>query len=376
MTQAWAEELAAGGDPDLVAAALRLAASAWVTPERIRRAVEDCLERGSAGAADVLAALEHGAGGDHALADGKAVAAVAMQLLEQQAVLRVVDGVGYPSKLADAWPELGAPLWVFLQAPNGTLPQGPAVAIVGSRHPTLDGLETARELARLLVGSGVTIVSGMARGIDQAGHLAAVRAGGATVGVLGTGFGVDYPSRDGPVRDAVAAAGGLVTELVPGTPPHKASFLWRNRIIAGLADATVVVEGQARSGSLQTARLAAAQGRDVWAVPGSVRSPNSRAPLDLIRDGATPLTRLEDALDLLGLSPPAAPGEPQQIRIPAVSGPGAAVLPLLGTVPASATTLAAATGLPLPQILAAVGELAGAGLAAATPRGIVRVRPT
>ena len=288
------------------------------------------------------------------------------------AVVHVVGTGGYPRRLADAWPELGAPLWIFAIHPGAGLPDRPTAAVVGTRHPTLDGTRTAQELGRLLARAGVTVVSGMARGIDQAAHAGALEAGGRTVGVLGTGFGVDYPRHDGPMRDAVAASGGLVSELLPGTPPRKPSFLWRNRIIAGLADVTVVVEGRDGSGALQTARMAAAQGRDVLAVPGPVRAPTSRAPLDLIRDGAQPMTRLEDVLDVLGV----ASASPTRASAPQpetdLSEAARSVLPLLGAVPAASDALAAATRQPLPAVLAALTELARCGLAVTTPRGVVR----
>jgi DNA processing protein len=373
----WATQLAAGGCEESTVRAVRLAATPSITPERIRKAVEQRLDRPPVGAADVMAVLEREAGPE--LADDAATAGAANRLRAHGAVVRVVGHAGYPTRLDNAWPELGAPLWIFVKAPGDVLPETPAVAIVGTRQPTLDGTKTAGDLAHLLARHGVTVVSGMARGIDQAGHLGALRAGGATVGVLGSGFGVDYPYRDGPVRDAVAASGGLVTELLPGTRPQKRSFLWRNRIIAALADITVVVEGRAQSGALHTARMAAAQGRDVMAVPGSVSAPSSRAPLDLIRDGAIPVTRLDDVVALLGLtgrSDTAVPEHPTQLTLPpAVSETARDILRLLGAVPAPPRSLAAAVHQPIGAVLAAVSELTGHGLAAVTPRGVVIRQP-
>ena len=373
MTEDWAAALSAGANPSLVARAVRLAATPWVTPERIRRAVVECLDRDVVDAQRVMAALEAQAGPGRGLATDSEVDGAARSLSGTGATVHVVGEPGYPSRLADAWPELGAPLWMFVLSPGGLLPAGPTAAVVGTRHPTLDGARTARELGALLASAGATVVSGMARGIDQAGHMGALEAGGRTVAVLGAGFGVDYPRRDGPLRDAIAASGGLVSELLPGTPPKKPSFLWRNRIISGLADVTVVVEGRSGSGALQTARLAASQGRDVLAVPGPVRAPTSRAPLDLIRDGAQPITRLEDVLDVLGLT--AGPsGEVPKATLAGLSPVARQLLPLLGAVPASAGTLAAAARCPVPSAMAAIGELTGRGLAAMTPRGVVRDR--
>lgn len=370
---AWAAHLAGEADPALVARCVRLAATPWVTPDRVRSAVARCLDEAVVDAERVVGALEHQRDAHRELASTSVVEAAARSLLDHGAVVLVAGCAGYPPRLADAWPELGAPLWIFAVHPGASLPGGPTAAVVGTRHPTLDGARTASELGALLARSGATVVSGMARGIDQAAHGGALAAGGRTIGVLGTGFGVDYPRRDGPIRDAVAASGGLVSELLPGTPPRKPSFLWRNRIISALADVTVVVEGREGSGALQTARMAAAQGRDVLAVPGPVRAPTSRAPLDLIRDGAGTVTRLTDVLDVLGVAASAA-GDPcgNPTAAPDLSDAAAQVLSLLGAVPADSGALAAATRQPVPAVMAALAELRRRGLAVVTPRGVVR----
>jgi DNA processing protein len=374
----WAGELSAGADPDLVERVLRLAAAPWVHPERLRGAVEANLDRPCVRVEDVIAGLE--AAGDarsRPLPRRAQVREVALALLRHGARMAIVGQPGYPRRLADAWPELGAPLWLFLRAPEARLPAAAAVAVVGTRHPTVDGAQTAVALGRLLARHGVTVVSGMARGIDQAAHRGALQAGGATVAVLGTGFGVDYPAGDETVREAVAAAGGLVSELPPGCGPKPQHFIWRNRLISGLADVTVVVQGRVRSGALHTARLAAAQGREVMAVPGSVNDPASRAPLDLIRDGATPLTRLSDVLDIVGVvdaqrggmqDGPATPGNTLTARL---SADASDLLTLIGAVPAAPGALARAAQRPVTTILAAVAELETAGLVRATPRGPV-----
>jgi len=371
---AWAGELAGEADPELVARVVRLAATTWATPERIRQVVDTHLDGPTPTAAAVVETLERLAAAGRSLADEKAVAAAARALAAHRVRVRIPGEPGYPPRLLQAWPELGAPLWLFEWTADGALPDGPAVAVVGTRHPTLDGVATARELAAHLARHGVTVVSGMARGIDQAAHLGAIEAGGRTVGVLGAGFGVDYPRRDGAVRQSVWRAGGLLTELLPGTPPRKRTFLWRNRIIAGLSDMTVVVEGRSGSGALHTARMAISQGRDVMAVPGPVRSPTSRAPLDLIRDGATPLTRIDDVTDALGIAALLAPS-PDDTTPPGLSTTAGTVLPLLGASPAQPAALAAQTGATIPAVMAAIAELTARGLAAGTPRGVVRVRP-
>lgn len=302
-------------------------------------------------------------------------------LADAGARVLVYGTAGYPAALATSWPELGAPLWLFARAPAGSLPDAPAVAVVGTRRATRDGLVTARALGRFLARRGITVVSGLARGIDQAAHAGALDLGGATVAVLGTGFGVDYPRGDGHVREAVGRAGGLVTEYLPGTPPRPHQFLARNRLIAGLAHALVVVEGQSRSGALHTARLAAEQGREVYVVPGSLNAPTSQGPLALFRDGATLLTAFDDVLGVLpAVAVPAAQEAPPSPPAPAVAaGLDAAarrVLGLLGPVPARAGDLAATASLPVAAVLTALGDLEGRGLCAVTGRGFVAAGPT
>lgn len=306
-----------------------------------------------------------------------AVERVRRRMSGQRVAVLVPGYVGYPPRLLQAWPELGAPLWVFRcvqsSPASDRLPAGPAVAVVGTRHPTADGIRVAEALATSLAHAGVLVISGMARGIDQAAHCAALRAGGWTAGVLGTGFGVDYPRGSRAVHDAVSRSAGLITELLPGSPPRPHHFLARNRIIAGLADLTVVVEGRSRSGALHTARMAAAQGREVWAVPGSINAPASQAPLALIRDGAHVVTRVDDVLAALHLSnanqlPLPIPDAPAQL-----SDEETAVLNLLGTaVAVSVDELVDRAGQPVAVIMATVGRLRRLGLAAQDTDGVIR----
>lgn len=178
----------------------------------------------------------------------------------------------------------------------------PAVAIVGSRTHTRYGAEVARHLAGGCARAGLTVVSGMARGIDALAHAAALDAGGGTVGVLGNGFGVIYPAANRALYERVGRDGALLTEFPPGDRPNAGSFPRRNRLISGLARLTVVVEARDRSGALLTAESALTQGRDVLAVPGPITSPTSVGCNRLIQHGAKPALGLRDILEEYGLA--------------------------------------------------------------------------
>jgi len=183
---------------------------------------------------------------------------------------------------------------------NASLLANLSVAIVGSRRATPYGINVARKLAHDLGSAGVTIVSGLARGVDTAAHEAALEAGAATIGVLGTGIDVVYPRGANWIFKRVEEGGAIVTELPPGTPPKREHFPVRNRIISGLTKGTVIVEATSRSGSLITARMAAEQGRDVFAVPGSIFSDKSEGTHRLIQYGAKLVHDADDVLEELG----------------------------------------------------------------------------
>lgn len=170
----------------------------------------------------------------------------------------------------------------------------PQIAIVGSRNPTAGGLATTREFARHLASLGLVITSGLATGIDRAAHDGAME-GGRTIAVLGTGPDRIYPAAHRELAHQIAANGALVSEFPPGTGPHASHFPRRNRIISGLSLGTLVTEAALRSGSLITARLASEQGREVFAIPGSIHNPLARGCHALIRQGA----KLVDSIDLL-----------------------------------------------------------------------------
>ncbi|MEO8275661.1 MAG: DNA-processing protein DprA [Thermoanaerobaculia bacterium] len=205
---------------------------------------------------------------------------------------------GFQVPLQDLFPGLNG-----ADAAHSAIAPAPAVAIVGSRRATPYGVEVATWLARELASRGVVVVSGFARGIDAAAHLGALAAdGGVTVGVLGCGLEHDYPRGHRELGERIRRHGALLSEYPCALPPSAGNFPVRNRIIAALADITVVVEAAAQSGSLITARLALELGREVLAVPGRITDEQALGVNDLLRDGAGPVTHPADVLDRLGLA--------------------------------------------------------------------------
>ena len=199
----------------------------------------------------------------------------------------------------------------------------PMVAIVGSRRASPYAVNAARILSRQLASAGLVIASGLARGVDAAAHEACLDAGGTTVAVFGTGIDLVYPRSHARLARRIEACGALVSELPPGTPPKGENFPMRNRVISGLALGVIVVEASARSGSLITARMAAEQGREVLAVPGSIFSPGSEGTHRLIQSGAK---LVHDAADVLEEILPGTPLPRAGDVSPAPSGEAARVL--------------------------------------------------
>jgi DNA processing protein len=188
-----------------------------------------------------------------------------------------------------------------------------AVAVIGARAASREGLIAAREIATDLARAGIVVVSGLARGIDSAAHRGALIGGGKTIAVLGTGIDCVYPAENEALSEEIAANGLLVTEFPEGANPEDWHFPRRNRIISGLSKAVVVVEAKEKSGSLITARLAADQGRDVMAVPGSIVGGMNRGANALLRDGAKLVESAVDILQELGMADPIpAPGRRQR----------------------------------------------------------------
>ncbi len=234
----------------------------------------------------------------------------------------------------------------------------PAVAVVGARSASPYGSQIARMLGRELAAAGLVVVSGMARGIDADAHRGALDAGGTTVAVLGCGIDRDYPARHAELARRIARDGLIVSEYPPGVEPAPWRFPARNRIIAGLALATVVVEARERSGALITADFALELGREVFAVPGEITSALSAGTNRLIRQGAAPLLGVADVLDALGIeSSSAARGRA------VVSDPARLVLELLADVPRAADELTRLTSLGAAEVAGALVELELGGLA-------------
>jgi len=255
-----------------------------------------------------------------------------------------------------AYPELlrqspDAPAVLYVRGNPACLLE-PQLAMVGSRNPTAGGRATAREFAASFARLGLAITSGLALGIDAACHEGALAAGGVTVAVLGCGLDVVYPRENTALADRVAASGALVSEFPPGTPALREHFPQRNRIIAGLAHGTLVVEAAQKSGSLITARLAGVAGRDVFALPGSIHNPLARGCHELIRQGAKLVECVEDVLAELKISlaqqllespAPASPGTHGGARV--LDKAYKILLDALAFEPASVDSLIERTGL-------------------------------
>jgi len=208
------------------------------------------------------------------------------------------DDAGYPRRLK----EIDQPPPV-LYVRGELLPEDEwAVAIVGTRRVTAYGRQVTEEVATALAHSGVTIVSGLARGVDSISHQAAVNAGGRTLAVLGNGVDQVYPPENRRLADQIMQHGALVSDYPLGTQPDGINFPPRNRIISGLSIAVIIVEAGITSGALITATFAAEQGRDVFAVPGNINAPQSQGTNRLIRDGAQPLLSPQDVLETLNLT--------------------------------------------------------------------------
>jgi DNA processing protein len=273
------------------------------------------------------------------------------------------DDADYPSQLL----ETGDPPPILFCLGRRELLGRPALAVVGSRNATPQGCEDAEAFALALSSAGLTIVSGLAAGIDAAAHRGGLAGAAKSIAVVGTGPDRVYPASNRALAHALAKDGLILSEFAPGTPARQHHFPRRNRLFSGLARGVLVVEAALGSGSLITARLAAEQGREVFAIPGSIHSPFSKGCHKLIRDGAKLVETAQDVLEELKLAPagaaasaaPAAPVDPT----------ARTVLAALGYDPVDVDTLSSRTGLDASTLVATLSALELDDRVAALPGG-------
>jgi DNA processing protein len=272
---------------------------------------------------------------------------------------------GYPPALLD----LRDPPRVLWAIGDRATLRPPVVAIVGTRKATAYGERVTREIAGSLARAGACVVSGMARGIDGIAHIAALEADGRTVAVLGTGVDIAYPAGHRPLHARIRAHGLLLSEELPGAHAGPGSFPRRNRMIAALATVTIVVEAGVKSGAMITAGHALELGRTVAAVPGPIDAPQSAGTNSLVRDGATVIAEVADALQLVGLTRPIRRHDPT-----IATDSERAVWGALGDGALDVDTLAMRAGLPARECLAAITTLELSGAIECALTGEIRRR--
>lgn len=272
----------------------------------------------------------------------------------------------YPAALANI---ADPPLMLYLNG-DAALLQRPALAIVGSRNASLQGRANAERFAQALSGAGVTIVSGLALGIDAAAHEGALRAAGSTIAVTGTGPDRIYPARNRELACRIAGTGCIVSEYPLGTTAAAANFPRRNRIISGLSAGVLVVEAAAESGSLITAHVAIDQGRDVFAMPGSIHSALSKGCHKLIREGAQLVETVDEVLEALRMSP-LARAATAAAPPPLAPSECAQLFGELGHDPMCFDALAASSGIDAASLNSQLLVLELAGLIERLPGGLV-----
>lgn len=272
----------------------------------------------------------------------------------------------YPAALLDIE---DPPLMLYMLGTLAGQPStAPHIAIVGSRNPTPQGEANARQFAKAFGAAGLCVVSGLALGVDGAAHDGALLGGGDTIAVVGTGLDRVYPKKHLSLAHRIARQGMIVSEFPLGTPPLAGNFPRRNRIISGLSRGTLVVEAALQSGSLITARLAAEQGKEVFAIPGSIHSPQSRGCHALIKQGAKLVELAQDVLEELNLSTTAALADgTDDAEAPEADDP---LIAALGFDPVSLDALQARTGLDTPRLQASLLELELCGQVVRLPGGL------
>lgn len=364
---------AASGDDDF--ARLRLIRSANIGPVTYAQLIAR-FGNAAAALAAIPALAARGGGRAPRLAETGAVRAEMARTAALGARYLFTGDADYPPLLAHV--ESAPPVLVV----RGAVPLAArtTVAVVGARNASAAACRFARGLAQALASDGISVASGLARGIDTAAHVGALDGG--TIAVVAGGIDVVFPPENAALQEEVAARGLLIAEQPPGTEPHARHFPWRNRIIAGLAAGTVVVEAAPRSGSLITARLAGEAGRAVMAVPGSPLDPRAQGCNQLIRDGAILIQSAADVVEAIGpldrrvVAQPADRFAAQPIAADATDGERWAVITLLGPTPVAVDELIRQAGL-APAVVQTVLlelELAGrlerhAGARVALPAG-------
>ncbi len=375
------DELAAwlrlGTTPGISRATARRLLAALGSPERVLAADESTLLALSG--RDVVGALKRRDARD------EATLAATQRWLDAatpEAARDVVtlDDPRYPALLLET---ADPPLLLFTLG-RVELLSAPGVAIVGSRNATPQGIDNARVFARFLSGYRLTVVSGLAMGIDGAAHEGALEGPGSTVAFVGTGLDRVYPAAHAALARRIAQQGLVASEYPLGTPPLADNFPRRNRLIAGIARGTLVVEAALESGSLISARLAVESGRDVFAIPGSIHSQQSQGCHRLIQEGAKLVERGEDVLRELRLEPhermPRATLSPPRPSLFAstphddAGGPDGALRAALGHDPVTFDALAARTGMQTDQLAARLLELELAGVVERLPGGLMQRR--
>ena len=283
------------------------------------------------------------------------------------------DDADYPRMLL----AIGDPPPAFYFVGRRELLNRPALAIVGSRNATPQGIEQSEAFGAALSAAGLTIVSGLATAIDAAAHRGGLSADGSSLAVVGTGLDRYYPPANRGLQQQLEREGGIVSEFPLGMPPLPENFPRRNRLISGLSRGVLVVEATLNSGSLITARLAVEQGREVFAIPGSIHSPFSKGAHRLIRDGAKLVETAQDVLEELhfeAVASSAAPASVVSATSAAASEPAERVLSALGHDPAGIDQLARRSGLAADAIAATLVELELAGRVVVLPGGLYQRR--
>lgn len=331
--------LTAFGSPEQVFAASRMALMQHVKPAVAEAIARGADETGQDALAEWLAAGENG-------------------------VITLADA-DYPQALLNI-PD--PPPLLYIKGDRALL-ERPALAVVGSRNATAQGIGHAEAFSQAISAAGLCIVSGMAHGIDSAAHRGGLRERGSSIAVVGTGLDRVYPAVNRELAHALATGGLLVSEFPLGTPPLAANFPRRNRIISGLSLGCLVVEASVQSGSLITARMALEQGREVFAIPGSIHSPQSRGCHSLIKQGAKLVESAQDVLDELQGCLPGSPAS-APVRQDAGMSQDHPVLAHMGFDPHGMDTLAERSGLTIEALSAILLQLELEGRVAVLPGGL------